>query len=379
MKTKLIEFIGRLQDGGAETLVKDYSLLLDKEKFDVTVLCEDYVKESAVYKALIENDVHIVSMYEKSFFINKVLARIFGKRYVALLFRKAIRKLKPDIIHAHLELLEVLYYARDSLDGITLFFTCHNPPEKLIGDERPRERDACRYLLDHNDLHMIALHQEMAEEIKQMFDIDEVSVIRNGIDFERFTKVDKTKEQKRKELGIEEDAYVIGQVGRFTYQKNPEFTVEVFNELLKRREDAYLLLIGRGKQEEQLNKQIHDLGIEDRVRILISRDDIPELLKAMDVFILPSRFEGFGIVLIEAQVSGLPCVVSDNVPAEAYQSKAITRLSLDDRIEDWAEALLDPKGNINEYGNIDDYDMHKEIKVLENLYLKNAGHPSISS
>ena len=369
-KLKLIEFIGRIQDGGAETLVKDYALMLDKEKFDVTILCEDYRPQSNVYKTLKENNVKIVSMYEHSFFINKVLARLFGKRYVAMLFKKAIKALKPDVLHAHLELLEVLYYARESLDGISLLFTCHNPPEKLIGDERPAERDACRYLLDHNDLQIIALHEDMARQIEEMFGIDNVKVIRNGIDLNRFRNVAVTKEEKRKELNIPEDAWVIGQVGRFTYQKNPEFTVSVFHELLKKRKDAYLLLIGRGNQEEELRKQIKELGIEDHTKLLVSRNDIPELLKALDVFILPSRFEGFGIVLVEAQAAGLPCVVSDNVPEQVYLSNAVTKLSLNEEKEKWVDALLDPKGNIFSYHDIEDYDMKKEIRNLEKLYLK---------
>jgi glycosyltransferase involved in cell wall biosynthesis len=369
MKTKLVEFIGRIQDGGAETLVKDYALMLDKEKFDVVVLCEDYKENSSVYKTLRENNVNIVAMYEKSFFVNKVLARILGRKYVAQLLKKALKEIRPDVIHTHLEMLEILYYARECLDGVRLFFTCHNPPQKLIGDERPGERDACRYLLDHNDLHIIALHEDMAKEIEEMFDIKGVSVIRNGVDFDKFRKVDITKEEKRKELNIPQDAYVIGQVGRFAYQKNPEFTVDVFRELLKKRPDSYLLLIGRGKQEAQLRKQIADYGIEDHAKLLIARTDIPELLKAMDVFVLPSRFEGFGIVLIEAQVSGLPCVVSDNVPVQVYQSREITALSLDDPIDQWVDALLNPSGNIKEFGDINNYDMSKEIRNLEALYL----------
>ena len=369
MKKKLVEFIGRIQDGGAETLVKDYALMLDKDKFDVTVLCEDYREESAIYRTLRENNVKIVALYQRSFFVNKVLARILGKKYVAVLFKKAIAKIQPDIFHTHLELLEVLYHARESIVGVKLFFTCHNPPKKLIGDERPGERDACRYLLDHNGLKIIALHEGMAKEIEDMFQIDDVAVIRNGIDLERFSNEKISKEEKRKELGIPVDAYVVGQVGRFTYQKNPEFTVTVFNELLKEKNNSYLLLIGRGKQEAQLRKQIADLGIEDHVRLLIARNDIPELLKALDVFTLPSRFEGFGIVLIEAQAAGLPCVVSDNVPKEVYQSPNITRLSLDQPIEDWVKAYLDPKGNIEAYGDIRDYDMKTEIKNLEKLYL----------
>ena len=370
MKTKVVEFIGRIQDGGAETLVKDYALLMDREKFDVTVLCADYRPDSANYKTLVENGVKIVSLYEKSFFINKVLARIFGKRYVSLLFSKAIRNLRPDVLHVHLELLEVLYHSRKDLDGIRLLFTCHNPPRMLIGDERPAERDACRYLLDHNGLQIIALHEQMAKEIDEMFHIEGTAVIRNGIDFTKFRNIPETKEEIRKELGISEDAYVIGQVGRFAYQKNPEFTIEVFREVLKKNEKAVLLLIGRGNKEDELRKMIRNYGLEGKVRILVHRRDIPQLLKAMDVFILPSRFEGLGIVLIEAQVAGLPCVVSDRIPQEAFQSPRITRLSLDDPKDRWAEALLDPKGNIETYGDIENYDMGKEIRNLEALYLK---------
>ncbi|MBQ6560442.1 MAG: glycosyltransferase [Erysipelotrichaceae bacterium] len=370
MKTKLVEFIGRIQDGGAETLVKDYALLLDKELFDVTVLCEDYVPQSNVYKQMVSNHVKIVAMYKPSFFISKVLARLLGKKYVAALFRKAIRQLKPDVIHAHLEMLEIMYHARDCLDGIKLLFTCHNPPKMLIGDQRPKERDACRYLLDHNDLQIIALHQDMANEINEMFHIGNCSVIRNGVDFAKFRDVPEDRHSIREELGIADSTYVIGQIGRFTYQKNPEFTVHLFKKLLEVREDACLLLIGRGKQENELRQLIRDLQIEDKAKVLINREDIPRLLKAMDVFILPSRFEGLGIVLIEAQVAGIPCVVSDQVPEEAYQSPNITRLRLDDDTEKWIDALLHPKGNIKHYGNLDDYDMRKEIRNLEKLYLK---------
>lgn len=370
MKTRVVEFIGRIQDGGAETLVKDYALLLNKELFEVVVLCEDYKKESSVYKTLRSNNIKIVSMYEPTFFIYKVLARLLGKKYIAKLFKKEIEKIKPDVIHSHLEVLEILYYAKESLNGIKLLFTCHNPPEMLIGNGRPKERDACRYLLDNINLQIIALHKDMATEIEKMFNINDVAVIRNGIDFNRFRKIPETKEEIRQKLGIPEDAYVIGQIGRFAYQKNPEFTIKVFNELLKKKGNSYLLLIGRGKQEKELRKYVLDLGISDKVLFLIERSDVPQLLKAMDVFVFPSRFEGFGIVLIEAQTVGVYCVTSDNIPVQAYQSKNITRLSLNDPIEMWTEAILTRKPNIEDYGNLDDYDMNKEIKHLEKLYLK---------
>ena len=93
MKKKLVEFIGRIQDGGAETLVKDYALLLDSDKFDVTVLCLDYKPESTNYKTLVDNNVKIVTVYNQPFFFDKAFARIFGKKYVARKFEKTIKEL----------------------------------------------------------------------------------------------------------------------------------------------------------------------------------------------------------------------------------------------------------------------------------------------
>jgi len=368
MRKKVIEFIGRLQDGGAETLVKDYALLMNKDKFDVLVLCADYNKESNVYKTLVANNVRIKALYEKSFFMHKALARILGQKHIAKLLIKVIKEEKPDVIHVHSEILQTMYYARDYLNGIKICYTCHNPPQLLIGDQRPNEKRACRYLLDQNHLQLIALHQDMANEINELFNIDNTVVIRNGINFNTFLYIKKSKEEIKRNLGLDENSYVIGQVGRFAYQKNPEFTINVFSELIKKKDNAVLLLIGRGKQEKQLRDLIQQKNLNDKVFLLTNRDDVPELLKAMDVFVLPSRFEGLGIVLIEAQVSGLPCVVSDNVPFEAFKSPNIVRLSLDDSIDKWVDALLSPKGNINTYGDIDEYDMNKEIINLEKIY-----------
>lgn len=366
---KLVEFIGRIQDGGAETLVKDYALNLDKEKFDVTVLCLDYKKNSNIYKTLVDNGVKIVSIYDPVQLLCRILARLLGPKFVSVLLSRTMKKLRPDIVHIHLELLNFVYLSRKEFEGVKLLFTCHNPPEMLIGDKRPLERDACRYLLKNNNLQIIALHEKMAEEINELHHIDNTAVIRNAVNFDKFINIDKTKEEIRRGIDVPEDAYVIGNVGRFAYQKNQEFLVDVFSKISRENDKAYLLLIGRGPLEDELKKKISELGLNDRVRMLSNRTDVPELFKAMDVFVFPSRFEGLGIVLIEAQVSGLPCVTSDGVPYEAYQSKNITRLSLDEPYEVWAKAIMKPEGNIKEYGDITNYDMKKEITNLEDLYL----------
>lgn len=372
MKIKVMEYIGRIQDGGAETIVKDYALLLNKDLFDVYVVCRDYNKKSNIYKILKNNNVQIVSMYNDFNIPERFLARLLGSKYVANKIRKVVNTIKPNVIHMHLECLDNFYYARNSLNNIKLLFTCHNLPKKCIGEDRPKENKACNYFLEHNNLQIIALHDEMSKEINKMFNIENTIVIKNGIDFKKFQNVEDTKDNIKKELNIPVDSYVIGQVGRFAYQKNTEFTIMIFKELLKYKQNSHLLLVGRGEQEKALRKLIKELKIENRVSILTNRTDVPKLLKAMDVFMLPSRFEGLGIVLIEAQVSGLPCVVSNNIPQEAFQSKNITSLSLNDDKKKWLEALLNPVGNISNYGNINNYDMSKEIIKIEELYSENG-------
>lgn len=367
MKKKIIEYIGRIQDGGAEVLIRDYALFINKDEFEIIVLCCFARKESSVYKTLINNNIKVIELYGRFTIACRILARIF-KRFNSLLLSKTIKEIKPDVIHAHLELLESLYYSRDKLNGIKLLYTCHNLPETLIGSGNIREQKAAKYLIKNNNLQMIALHDEMAKEINASFNINNTVVIKNAIDINKFVSIKDTKEDIRKELGIPKNSYVFGNIGRLTYQKNPEFLINIFNEALKIKDDLFLIIVGKGKLENNVVNMINDYHIGDKALLLSDRDDIPRILKAMDVFVFPSRYEGLGIVLIEAQATGLPCIVSNKVPHEAFQSNLITTMSLNNSYEEWAKMCLNPKCNINNYGNISNYDMNIEIKKLESLY-----------
>ena len=369
MKTKVVEYIGRIQDGGAESIVRDYALTLNKYIFDVYIVCRDYKKESNVYKTLINNNVKIITLYPKFNIFHRFLARILGAKYVSNKFAKVINNIKPNVIHCHLECLETVYYAKNYLDNIKLLFTCHNLPELCIGKNRPREHKACKYLIKNNNLHIIALHDEMAKEINSMFNINDTIVIKNGINFAKYRNIIETKDEIKQSFNIPRDAYIIGQIGRYDYQKNQDFSIKIFKKLLEEKPNSYLLLIGRGKDEKKIKSLIKKYNIQKNVLLLKNRDDIPRLLKMMDVFLFPSRYEGLGIVLIEAQVMGLPCLVSENIPQEAFQSKNIVKLNLNDPINNWINSLLNPVCNINNFGNINDYDIKYVVRKLEREYL----------
>lgn len=369
MKTKIIQYVSRIKDGGAETLLRDYALLLNKDKFDVVVVCEDYVKDSANYRFLIDNNIKCISTYGKLDYTCRVLARIFGAKFKAMLLKKQLKKLEADVIHIHLESLEVIKLLSEELINTKLIFTCANVPDFCIGNKKPKEMEACSYLLKHNNLQILALHQEMADEINKMFNINNVLVFRSGTNFKRFENLN-SKEEIRELIGVPKDCYLVGHIGRFAYQKNHEFLIRVFSEITKIKNNAHLLLIGSGKLKNDIQQQLEELNLIDKTTIICNRTDTPELLKSMDVFLFPSRFEGLSVSMVEAQVAGIPCVVSNKIANETYCSKNITELSFDDDITIWAKECINPKGNIKDWNNIDDYDLNKIVLRLEDLYSK---------
>jgi glycosyltransferase involved in cell wall biosynthesis len=166
-------------------------------------------------------------------------------------------------------------------------------------------------------------------------------VLYYGIDFDPFDEpVDRG--AVRAELGIPADAFVVGHVGRFDRQKNHAFVIDVVSALIAREPRARLLLVGDGRLRPAVERKVAELGIAGAVVFAGVRADVPRImLGAMDAFLFPSLFEGLGIVLIEAQASGLPCVFSDMVPAEAtVVPRLCRRLALAEPPDAWARALL---------------------------------------
>lgn len=174
---------------------------------------------------------------------------------------------------------------------------------------------------------------------KKVLSASNFHIMNNAIKVERFTFDDVTRVKKRAELGIDERC-VIGQIGAFSYQKNSEFIVDIAEKLHKKNPKALVLMIGTGSDFDAIQDMICERKLEDAVWLMGSRNDVNELLQAMDIFILPSRFEGLPIVAIEAQVSGLKAIISDTISAETALSDRCIFMPITQSADRWADKIL---------------------------------------
>lgn len=171
-----------------------------------------------------------------------------------------------------------------------------------------------------------------------MFGNREFTVIPNVIQTEKYRFDPIVRKQVRQNMNAQ-DKVVVGTVGRLAEQKNPFFAIDVFAKLLKKVPDAEYWWAGSGPLQEQVKTYVEEKKLTNYVKLLGSRNDTVELYQGMDVFFLPSLFEGLSIVTVEAQAMGLPCVVSDVIPPEAEYTELLKRCSLQDSIEAWVEKI----------------------------------------
>ena len=368
-KCRVLELIGgSLTDGGAETLVKDYVINLNPKNFESAVFVDWVIPETANSRILSEHKERIFTVFPEFNLFWRAIDKFFRRSFFIRELRKAIRIFKPDVIHVHLSALEYLSELCPELEGIKVLYTCHSTPSMMV-EEGSAEDTATRTLIKECGMRMIALHEQMAEELNARFGVSNTVVVNNGINLERFWSVPESKDSIRESLGIPADAYVIGHVGRFFEEKNHTHILKAFKEVKRIEKKAFLLLVGSGLLKEETERALAESGLDKSSLILSNRKDIPRILKTMDVFVLPSVYEGFPISLIEAQAAGLRCVVSDNVPSESYITAKVSALSLDAPLETWRDELLKKDGGDGYPYRLDEFDMKRIIDRIERLYL----------
>ena len=191
----------------------------------------------------------------------------------------------------------------------------------------------------------------------------------------RFSYNPSVRNAVRDELGIGQSQLVVGHIGRYTKEKNHEFILKIFSELKKMDSNARLLMIGDGPLHTQIRQTAEQLGLSSDVIFTGVRSDVERLVQAMDVFVLPSLYEGLPVTMVEAQAAGLPCIISDKVPPECILTEGLVDvMPLSASPGAWAEKILakraiprtDRRAEIAAHG----FDITTEAVKLQEFYLK---------
>lgn len=198
-------------------------------------------------------------------------------------------------------------------------------------------------------------------------------IVNNGIDVERFRFDEACRRRVRKQLGLE-GKLVIGHVGSLSLQKNHYFLLQVFKEVLRKNRDSFLILIGDGSERRNIEERISELRLKDSVILLGNRNNIEQYLCGIDIFIFPSKFEGFPNAVLEAQTSGIPCIVSNTITKEVGVLESTIFVDLIDGYKTWAEtALRLQNANPNRQLCADlikeaGFSVESEVKKIEGIY-----------
>lgn len=284
-----------------------------------------------------------------------------------------VHKNEYSIIHCHMANAAYFYFRVAKKYGINI---------RILHSHQPSAADKITHKIRNYPLlylgNKLATHRVACTELagKFLFKNKSFITIRNAIDVNRFSFDLNKRIELRKKLNIE-NKFVIGHVGRFCAQKNQKFLLEIFKELLKKNKNVYLILIGNGEDKQKIKEYIKNLNLMNEVMIIPPCENVNDYYQAFDAFVFPSLYEGLGIVLIEAQCTGLMVYTSnENIPKDVKVTSNLKFISLKESANIWASNILNNISYIrkNHYEEIkkSGYDINNEVKLLENYYLKLA-------
>jgi len=354
---KVLEISADLDGGGVDRLLYDYcSRMADRIQFDFIV--------SSKYEGILEQPLKNLGC--KIFHVAEMRKNL--RLYLQQL-DKIFREGKYDIVHSHVgyKSFFVLRYAKKYGVKVRIAHShiAYLPETKEEQYERLISASLTKYLATD----LFACGRDAAKWMWHKV----CYVMNNAINTKSFVFSQEKRDDLRNELGIG-NKFVVGNVGRLSYQKNHEFLIMVFSEVKKMREESVLLLVGRGELEGDVKVQVKSLGLEKDVIFLGVRNDVHDLLNAMDVFVLPSRFEGLPVVMVEVQANGLPIVASNTITDEIKLADNVYYMPLSESPVAWAQHIIACDGKRIRNG-VDilvqnGYDIDVEAKKMQKKYLE---------
>lgn len=327
---KILQIMGEINGGGVGAVVYNYLSHMNRKGMEIDILAY-------------ETDGGEKQFQEDSF--RELGCRVYflphrnrGYREHFARYRRLVRDGGYDIVHCHFEVWSAPYLAIARAEGVKIRIAhCHIAVSEYSGMKAALLK-LMRLPLYLETTDPFACGREAGAYLwgKKPF-----YTMNNAVDTEAFRYNSKVREKKRGELRIPEDTVLIGCVGRLSDQKNPLYTVEIAKALADRQADFKLIMIGDGELYAEVERLLWEKGLEERVLLMGLKKDIPEWMQAMDVFILPSKYEGLPVVAVEAQAAGLDTLLSEKITPEAKMLDSTEFLSIDRDAGFWAERILE--------------------------------------
>ncbi len=353
---RILQCVNDMHRAGLETMLMNYYRNIDRTKIQFDFLTH------RPYRS--DYDDEIESLGGKIYYAPRLYPNNYPKyfKWMSDFFKE-----HPEykIVHSHIDAMSYLPLYAAKKAGVPIRIA-HSHSTAIDKDYKYFLKQFFRFRINTVCNLRLSCGQEAGNFLFRNKNFD---VIPNAVDAQKFYYNEEIRNTKRTELNITNEL-VIGHIGRFSYPKNHKFLIKVFNELLKIKPNSMLLLVGTGEKEKEIKKQIKSLGIESKVKFLGNRNDTNEIYQAMDVFVMPSLFEGIPLVGIEAQFADLPCVFSNKIPQEVKFNDKSVFIPLGNP-QEWTCQITRfsklKRDCPSQYSSV--YNISNSIKVLEEVYI----------
>lgn len=360
---RIAQIIGKWLGGGVESVVMNYYRNIDRTKIQFDFICDEDSTDIPYDEIdALGGKVILIPPYQKVFKYHKEL-------------KKVLKEGKYKIVHSHINTLSVfsLCAAKSAKVPVRIAHSHATSSKKEILRNIIKnilKRFSKLFATDYFACSEVAGRFQFGN---RTFDNGKVTVINNAIDINKFLYYKEKRNKIREELDIDDTTVLFGNVGRLESVKNQKFVIDIFNEYVKNRNNAILIIVGEGALKESLASYANELNLNEKVKFLGQRKDIDYIYSALDIFLFPSLYEGFGLSLIEAQCSGVYCLSSTNVIKEIEVSNNIDFIDLSLDAEEWSKMAipnLDRENKDYLKKNINDYDINSQVKKLEKKYIE---------
>lgn len=369
---RVLNVLGTTNLGGAESRVMELYRAMDKSKVQFDFL------------------VHTAQEGQYSDEIRRLGGRIYNvprfKIINTLEYKKALKHFFAEhhdyaAVHGHMTSTAAIYLPIAKKAGIPLTIA-HARSAGVDQGIKGVATKIIRYPLKNRADYCLTCSCEAGVAVygRKWVQEGKVWTVPNAIDTRRFAYRTEIRQQVRAELGLA-DKFVIGHVGRFGFMKNHSYLIDIFAELCRMREDAVLVLIGKGELEDEIREKVKKLGLLDKVHFLGNRFDVERYYQAFDYFVFPSTFEGFPGSVAEAQAAGLCCLVSDQVTREVALTELVSYKSIDEPAANWAAEIMRNskkalvRENMQEVIAGKGFDVSRQAVQMEEFYISGQNPP----